>query len=194
MKPLILGSLSPRRRELMGQFKIPLTLAAPTFIEEDVPFDGDPAGYVKTLAKGKAESLHQTHPDAIILTADTAVYFDGKIYNKPADFAEAVHFLSTFSGNWISVFTGVAVWVNNECFYDVQESRLLFNDLSKEQIEHFLHAIHWQDKAGGFTIQGFGSLIINRIDGCSNNITGLPINLVQKLLLKAGIDLWDYLK
>lgn len=178
----------------MGQFKLPLTLAAPSFIEEDVPFEGDPAAYVVTLAKGKAESLHRSHPDGIILTADTAVYYEGKIYNKPADFAEAVSFLSTFSGHWVSVFTGVAVWTDNHCYSDFMESKLLFNELSKEQIERFLNAIHWQDKAGGFTIQGFGTLIIKQVDGCSNNITGLPINLVQKLLLNAGIDLWDYLK
>lgn len=177
----------------MSHFRIPLTFAAPPFIEEAVPFEGDPGAYVMTLAKGKAESLHHSHPNGIILTADTAVYFKGKIYNKPVDLEEAISFLTDFSNNWVSVFTGVAVWNNNTCYSDYQESQLLFNPLSKKQIESFLNAIHWQDKAGGFTIQGLGTMIIKEIHGCCNNITGLPMNLVQKLLLKAGIDLWDHL-
>lgn len=193
MKQLILGSLSPRRRELMSHYKIPLTLAAPPFIEEEIPFEGDPGAYVVKLAKGKAESLHRSHPDGVILTADTAVFYDGKIYNKPATFEEAKSFLKTFSGHWVSVFTGVAVWNNHHIYAHFEESKLLFNQLSDKQIESFLKAIHWHDKAGGFTIQGFGALIIKQVDGCANNITGLPINLVHKLLLKAGIDLWDHL-
>jgi septum formation protein len=194
MPRLILGSQSPRRREILSFFSIPFEQATPPFIEEAVPFHGDPVEYATSLAKGKAESLHRQYPKAIILTADTVVYCNQKIYNKPCDFEEAVSFLSDYSGKWQSVFTGVSVRCDDAEYSGCEETKVLFNTLTTDQIHRFLNTISWQDKGGGYTIQGVGSLVVRKIDGCYYNVTGLPVNTVRELLLKAGIDLWHYIK
>lgn len=194
MTRLILGSQSIRRKEIMSQYSIPFTQATPPFVEEAVPFTGDPKEYVTTLSRGKAESLSHAYPNAILLTADTVVYCKGNVFNKPRDLDEAITFLSTFSGHWQSIFTGVTIRSGKEEYFDVEETRILFNELSQEQIRAFLSSIHWHDKAGGYTIQGIGNLLVRKIEGCYNNVTGLPVNTVRKLLLNVGIDLWHYVK
>lgn len=194
MQRLILGSQSPRRKEILNLFSIPFEQATPPFIEEAVPFLGNPVEYALEIARGKGKSLHHLYPQAIILTADTVVYCQGKIYNKPQNFEEAASFLSDYSGNWQSVFTAVSVISGEKEYSQCDETRVLFNSLTREQIHTFLNKISWHDKGGGYTIQGIGSLIIKRIDGCYYNVTGLPLNVVSELLLKVGIDLWRFIK
>ncbi len=194
MTRIILGSQSPRRKEIMSQFSLPFEQATPPFVEEAIAFNGDPIEYVTTLSRGKAESLHRTYPNAIILTADTVVYLESKVYNKPADYDEAVRFITEFSGKWQSVFTSVTVRHGHTTHSAVEETRILMNAVSLEQIHYFLDKITWKDKAGGFTIQGPGNLLVRKIEGCYNNVTGLPVNTVRDLLLRVGIDLWHYIK
>lgn len=193
MKRIILGSQSPRRKEILSQFSIPFDQATPPFVEESVSFQGDPVDYAITLSRGKGDSLCRLYPQAIILTADTVVYCAGRIYNKPQSFDEAVSFLSTFSGNWHSVFTAVTIREGQVEHSACEMTNVLFNDLNLEQIHRFLHSIAWQDKGGGYTIQGIGSLVVRKIEGCYYNVTGLPVNTVRKLFLKVGIDLWNYI-
>lgn len=194
MLPLILGSQSPRRREIMSFFTLPFVQVSPDFDEEAVPFHGDPEEYAKTLARGKAESLAHEHRKNLILTADTIVYCDGKLYGKPADENEAFRFLSVLKGRWHSVYTAVHLIHGSDRFDAIEETRVLFNDLSDKQIRSYHQSLNYKDKAGGYAIQGAGSLIVNRIDGCYYNVMGLPINAVRGLLLHAGIDLWNNLK
>jgi septum formation protein len=178
----------------MSLFSIPFEQATPPFVEEAIPFEGDPVHYALLLSRGKAESLHRQYPKAVLLTADTVVFCEGKIYNKPQSLEEAISFLKDFSGKWQSVFTGVTVRTEEQEFYACDETRVLFNPLTPEQVHRFLSHITWQDKGGGYTIQGVGSLVVRKIEGCYYNVTGLPVNIVRELLLKAGIDLWHYIK
>lgn len=190
MKRLILGSQSPRRKEILSYFGIPFEQVTPPFVEEAVPFRGDPAAYVLEISKGKAQSLSSIYPKAVILTADTAVFCNGKIYNKPESEEEACAFLSEFSGRWQSVFTGVTVRLGKEEHQGCEETRLLFNPLTQEQIRHFVAKKLWIGKAGGYTIQAAGSLLVKQIEGCYYNVTGLPVNMSYTLLSRVGIDLW----
>ena len=194
MTRIILGSQSPRRKEIMSHFSLPFEQVSPPFIEETIPFKGNPIEYVTTLCRGKAESLHRTYPTAIVLTADTVVYLEGKVYNKPGDYEEAVRFITEFAGKWQSVYTGVTVMQGHTMHTAVEETRILMNNVSPEQIHFLLDKISWKDKAGGFTIQGAGNLLVRKIEGCYNNVTGLPVNTVRELLLRVGIDLWHYIK
>lgn len=191
MTRLILGSQSPRRKEILGYFNIPFELASPPFVEEAVPFRGDPAAYVLEISKGKAESLSHLYPKAVIVTADTSVFCNGKIFNKPSDEKEAFEFLSELSGKWQSVFTGVTVKSGSHEYQGFEETRVLFNELTPEQIRHFVEGQLWVGKAGGYTIQSAGSLLVRQIDGCYYNVTGLPVNTLHRLLKKVGIDLWS---
>lgn len=191
---IILGSTSPRRREILSYFSLSFDQVTPRFDEASIPYDGDPATFVKKLAEGKALSLSQEHPDCLILSADTIVYQGGKIYGKPQNEQEAFRALKELQGGWHSVYSGVAVWRDGNFNSHFEETKVLFNALGDDQIKKYLEALHWADKAGGYAIQLAGSLIVKKIEGCYYNVMGLPINTVNDLLRKMGIDLWDYLQ
>ncbi len=190
---LILGSQSPRRKEILEFFSIPFTQAPPSFDEEAVPFNGDPEEYVRTLSQGKAQALLAKFPDSVILTADTVVFRNGKVYNKPKDKEEAFQNLVELAGQWHSVYTGVTILNQDKVVSQVEETRVLFNELTPQQIDHYLAQIPWADKAGGYAIQMSGGLIVKKIDGCYYNVKGLPINTVDQLLRHFGFALWEHL-
>jgi len=191
---IILGSQSPRRREIMGFFSLPFEQVPSHFDEESVAFSGDPAQYATLLSQKKAESLAQKYPTDVIVTADTVVFCNGKVYNKPQDEKEARQFLIDLGGVWHSVFTGVTVRKGTSVHSAAEETKLLFHKLSPEQIKKFHDHCYFLDKAGGYAIEKSGNLIVSQMEGCYYNVMGLPIKTVQKLLLKQNIDLWNYLK
>jgi septum formation protein len=191
---IILGSQSPRREEILSFFSIPFTKASSDFDEESIAFLGDPASYVKTIAQKKGEALSPSYPKKPILTADTTVFCEGKIYNKPRDRKEAFSFLSELQGKWHSVFTGMALIFEGSFFTEVEETRILFSPLSSEEINKYLDHVNFLDKAGSYAIQQGGSILVNRIEGCYYNVMGLPLNGLKTLLKKIDIDLWDHLK
>lgn len=194
MLQIILGSQSPRRKEIFNYFDLSFEQAKPPFDEESIPFQGDPENYVLELSKHKALSLHSLYPQAAIVTADTVVFCNGKVYNKPADYAEAFHFLTELTGKWHSVFTGVTLSYQGQFFQKTAETRVLFNPLTPEQIHTYLKLSQWEDKSGGYTIQKLGVLLVQRIEGCYYNVIGFPVNAVRDLFLQLGIDLWNYAK
>lgn len=195
MTPIILGSQSPRRREILSYFSLPFTVAKPDYDEEALPFEGDPVDYGAQLAIGKGAALLPLFPQAAILTADTLVFQEGVLFGKPRDRAEATAFLRQLAGKWHSVYTAVALHHAGTFKQQlVEETRVLFNTLSSEQIDRYLDAIPWHDKAGGYAIQLGGALLVRKIDGCFYNVMGLPINAVASLLATLGINLWHHLR
>ncbi len=191
---ILLGSQSPRRKEILEFFTLPFTQIHSDFDEDLVVFHGDPKKYAMDVARGKAEALAQLYPDDIILTADTIVYLDGKLFLKPKTMAEAHSMLRELSGKKHKVFTGVCVFSQNKEFIDVEESTVEFCELTDAEIDNYAKVFSPLDKAGGYAIQKSGSLIVKRIEGCYYNIMGLPLQKVRGLLIKAGIDLWDYFR
>lgn len=191
---LILGSQSPRRKEILNFFHLSFQQVSPSFDEDAVLFNGQPIEYVQILSKGKAESLSSQFPHAVILTADTIVFLEGKIFGKPIDESQALDFLTELSGRWHSVFTGLTVLFQGRYFHICEETRVLFNALTREQIQAYVSELHLFDKAGGYMIQGAGGLIVKRIEGCYYNVVGMPINALKTALNWAGIDLWKHLK
>lgn len=194
MTHLILGSQSPRRKEILSFFSYPFKTVTSNFDEDRVSFQGDPAAFVCEIATGKAKALALQYPQDIILTADTTVYREGKNYGKPQHAEEAFSALSELAGKWHSVFTGVTLIKEDQLWSAFEETRVLFNALTPEEIQHYHKKLHWSDKAGGYAIQMAGGLAIKKIDGCYYNAMGLPINTVRQLLLNVNIDLWDYLQ
>lgn len=191
---LILGSQSPRRAEIMGYFSLPFEQISSDFAEESIEFTGDPKSYVMKLSSSKAQTLAVKYKERPILTADTVVYKEGKIYNKPLNEAEAINMLNELSGQWHSVFTGVTLQLGEKHFSKVGETRVLFNALSHEEIEKYHKGLHLYDKAGSYQLQGAGGIIVKEVNGCYYNVVGLPINIVRELLKEIGIDLWNYIK
>jgi len=191
---LILGTQSPRRKEIFDFFSLPFEQKTSSFDEQSIPYSGNPEEFVLEISEGKAKDLAQTFPDCTILTADTIVVKDRKIYEKPTSREEANQFLSELTGNWHTVFTGVTLYHNKKFYNQAEESRVLMNPFNQNQIQTYLDSLKWSDKAGGYAIQGAGGIIIQRIEGCFYNIMGLPINTVSELMQKIGIHLWEYMK
>lgn len=191
---MILGSQSPRRKEILNFFSLPFTQIPSHFDEDQIQFQGDPASYAKELAESKARSLAMQYPEEVILCADTVVHLEGKIYNKPKDKAEALQFLSELSGKWHEVYTAVCVVKGATLQSEAERTNILFNQIGKFEIEQYLTHFAYSDKAGGYAIQQGGGIIVSKIEGCYYNAMGLPINTLRKLLLFFGIDLWEHLK
>jgi len=194
MAELILGSSSPRRREILSTFSLPFVQASPPFDERSVAFTGDPIEYTRTIAEKKALSLAPSFPDERILCADTMVYMEGKCYGKPRTKEEAFQFLSAFAGKCHFVYTSVALLTTRGMASDTEKTAVWFEPLNAEQIRAYMAMVHSEDKAGGYAIQEGGSLIVSKIEGCYDNVMGLPLGVTQRLLKGAGIDLWHYLK
>jgi septum formation protein len=194
MLKLILGSQSPRRRDILNFFSIPFEQATPELDETQVLFQGDPVSFVCEVARRKSLCLQDRFPGKPILTADTIVFREGKLYMKPESLEEAFIMLSELAGKKHSVFTAVCTARDSERWVEAQQTAVSFHELTASQI----HAYHKQfnplDKAGSYAIQGGGAIIVKRIEGCYYNIMGLPIDTTRRLLSKVGIELWDYLK
>lgn len=191
---MILGSQSPRRKEILNFFNIPFTVHPSDFDEDMVPFEGDPAAYAMTLASKKGEALTKKFPTDVIICADTVVFCQGKIYNKPRDKAQAREFLSELSAEAHEVVTAVSISLGDKKFCEAETTKILFNKLSDEMIEQYISHFAFSDKAGGYAIQQGGGIIVSKIEGCYYNVMGLPLNTLSRLLLKFDIDLWKHLK
>lgn len=192
-QPLILGSESSQRREILSFFSLPFIQVPSHFDEASVHFLGDPHQYALSLARKKSEVLTQQFPESIVLTADTVVYFNEKIYNKPVDREHAHKMLRDLAGNWHSVITAVSIRSSQKSVSDYEESKILMRSLTDEQIDLYHRHCQFLDKAGGYAIQRAGSMIISRVEGCYYNVMGLPLGTTRQLLLDFGIDLWHHL-
>ncbi|MCH9626685.1 MAG: dTTP/UTP pyrophosphatase [Chlamydiales bacterium] len=190
---LILGSQSPRRQEILSFFACPFTQVSPPFDEALIPFENDPTAYTQTLSRGKALSLVERYPNAIILTADTCVWKEGKLFEKPADDKEALEMLHALNGARHTVYTAVTAKLGEKEETLCQQTHIQFHHLSTDQLELYHRAFTGTDMAGGYGIQKSGSVIVKWMEGCFYNVMGLPITATCEVLSAMGMDLWHYL-
>jgi septum formation protein len=189
---LILASTSPRRRELLQLFKLPFRVVSPGFDESSVPFEGDVERYVANVARGKALAVAKDHPEALVLAADSVVFRGNRVYGKPEDSESAVEMVHELSGGWHSVWTGVVMIREGRLEEAQEETRVEFNPVTREQIRAYHAVVPCLDKCGAYTIQGPGCLLVKRIEGCTTNVLGLPIQTLAQLAKRFGVDLWHY--
>ncbi len=192
MQSILLASSSLRRKALLERLKITFTQISPPFDEEKVPFEGNPSHYVETIARGKGEAVLALFPGELILSADTTVYCEGKIYNKPSNFLEAKKFYDELCGRTHEVWTAISIRNKNLSITKSQTTAVTLRALTKEQIEILLQRFPFSDKAGGYAIQECGSLLVASITGCYDNIVGLPLGLLADLLQEFEVDIWKY--
>ena len=192
--PIILGSSSPRRKEILDYFSLPYVQKNPLFEENHDETCSNPIEYVKTIAEEKAKSLAPDFPDHPIIGADTIVVCNHKLFVKPKDADQALIMLQELSGQWHQVFTAIAISYENKIYSSVEKADILFHNLTEEEIKTYHQHFFFLDKAAGYAIQKGGSIIVKRIEGCYYNIMGFPINSLKHLLMKIGVNLWDYLK
>ena len=185
---LILASGSPRRRELLGSIGIRFEVFTAD-IEEDNSSSGDPEKLVSLNARAKAEWVANRNPGRYILGADTTVFLDGQILNKPRDLAEARSMLARLSGRTHSVFTGLVLLHRNQGLEEVEVvfSGVRFRELDLAAIEAYLAVVNPLDKAGAYAIQESGEMIVAGYTGSLSNIIGLPLDETKAILARHSL-------
>lgn len=182
---IILGSNSPRRHELLTSLGFKF-LNKPINADESFPVDLLAEEIPLYLAEKKADAYEDELKDnEILITADTIVWCEGKVFNKPANFVEGKLMLETLSGKMHEVYTGVCLKSGNKqtTFYDV--SKVYFKKLKPEEIEYYLINFSPYDKAGGYGVQDWlGYIGIDKIEGSFYNVMGLPVKELFEELVK----------
>ncbi len=182
-EPLILASLSPRRRELLRLLAIRHEVMVPEVSEGDRGVDEPAERYVERLAGAKARWVPREVHGYAVLAADTVVCLDGMVLEKPVDEDHARQLLRMLSGRWHEVFTGVCLrrMGDGRTVAGYERSRVLFSRLSDAEIGRYVATGEPMDKAGAYGIQGFGGLLVQRIEGCYFNVMGLPLARLRRL-------------
>jgi septum formation protein len=193
----VLGSQSPRRREILGSLSIPL-LVLPADIVEDTEPSETPEAYLERIALGKLEAVAarlEVHPEraraAAVLVADTTVVIDGRILGKPGSVAEAAAMLTELTGRTHRVLTRYLISAPSaasrpSCSRTV-ESRVTLRAASKAEIERYAATGEGLDKAGAYAAQGIGTFLVERVDGSYSNVVGLPACEVVVDLRSCGL-------
>jgi septum formation protein len=194
MKQLILASQSSRRKQLLKALGVKFTVAQNSF-REMAHLNGSPQDHAIKNALGKARAVAAHHKNALIIGADTVVVFRKKVLEKPRDLDEAALFLNMLQGNTHTVYTGLAlIDVNkNKTVTDYEKTRVTMRALSEKEINSYLKLIKPLDKAGAYAIQGAGSIIIKKIDGCYYNVVGFPIARLEEMMHILGVSLFQFM-
>ncbi len=186
---VILASNSPRRRELFGYLGIPFKVISPGHSEEinHAKSFQEVRRVVKTNALNKARTVAPMFEDHLVISADTVVFSQGRLFPKPKDEKEAKEFLWLLSRTPHYVYTGVAFVMGDKEETIVEKTKVFMYPLSRKEIDHYFLREKPLDKAGGFGIQGFAGTFIYRIEGCFYNVVGLPLARVRLTLKQFGI-------
>ncbi len=199
MNEIYLASRSPRRLELLQQMGIAcktVLLREETNRQRDLdetPLASEnPFIYVERMAKMKAEigvlrAKQRALPSMPLLGADTIVVFNGTIFGKPSDPADARRMLKLLSGTQHEVLTAVAITDGTRMLHDTSISRVRFRDITDAEIAAYIATSEPLGKAGAYAIQGLGALFIERLEGSYSGVMGLPIFETSMLLSQFGI-------
>ena len=173
---LLLASNSPRRRELLAEAGFEFETWAPD-VSEKLDADLTLRELTAFNAVRKVMAAARKHPKKIVLAADTLVAIDDHILGKPAGLSEAVAMLQRLSGQTHEVCTSVFIChlLTGKSTGFSEISRVRFRRLSRAEIDRYLARINPLDKAGAYAAQGFGTEIIEKIDGSYTNVVGLPM-------------------
>ena len=183
---LILGSASPRRKELLAQLGIVPDAITPPDIDED-PKKGElPLPYCTRIARQKVLAVAAA-PDDLVLCADTTVALGRRILGKPADAGQAAAFLTALGGRRHQVITAVALRLGDKVWERQSVSAVKMKRLSDAELNAYLAGGEWQGKAGAYGIQGAAGAFIPWISGSFTGIVGLPVFLLGQLLKKFGV-------
>ncbi len=180
---IILGSGSPRRKELLSLLDVKFKTISLN-VNEDFPKELSKEKIVKYLCEKKslAYSLKQNE---ILITADTIVWVNNKVLNKPHNVTEAKSMLKALSGVMHSVYTGVCIRSINQKVIFSDCSKVYFQKLSTQEVDYYIKKYKPFDKAGSYGVQEWlGAIGIAKIQGSYFNVMGLPVHLVYQHLKK----------
>ncbi|MDI9472467.1 MAG: septum formation protein Maf [Tissierellia bacterium] len=187
-KKLVLASSSPRRKEIMSRIFSEVIIDPPKLPEKALTEVESPEEEVLALARDKAEEVALRHRDALVIGCDTCVRTE-QFLGKPRDRDEARRMLQELSGDHHTVIS--AVWVidtaTNESRHAIEKTKVFFDRISEQEMEDLLESGEYEGKAGAYAIQGLTGLFVRAIEGDYNNVMGLPMRTLYRLLKELGI-------
>ena len=184
---LILASASPRRREILDRLGLAYRVHAASVEEETA--DSKPEELTIRNARLKTEAVAAIFPESVVLGADTCVFLEGRLFNKPATREEAAFMLGRLSGKTHHVVTGLCLaWKSRgRQWTGSVRSAVTFRSLTWETVRAYLEAVDPTDKAGGYGIQEQGEMLVASHRGSYTNIVGLPLEETAAALASFGI-------
>lgn len=189
----ILASGSPRRREILLDMGYLFAVLSPSIEELDgltAEFD-TPEAFVLENARIKGNAVAAHSPDALVLSADTTVAFEGEVLNKPIDMDDAHRMIRRLAGKTHTVYTGFQLIheLSDYCVEEVVASDVTFKSLSDADIEAYFKIVDPLDKAGAYGIQDGRELLIASLEGSFTNVMGLPREALGKQI--ANFESWS---
>lgn len=181
---IVLASASPRRKMLLHQLDIPFDTTV-SQIDETIQSDVSAEEFARRLALEKAQAVACSLNDTLIIGADTIVVDEGGILGKPQHEQEAFQMLQRLSGKVHRVITGVAVistYSPQNVLVNHETTQVKIAALSDQDIHRYIRTGEPLDKAGAYAIQGKGAMFVEWIHGCYNNVVGLPLFLLMRML------------
>jgi len=203
-KKLILASASPRRKKVLELLKLDFEVIKPGDFKEEQFKDPYRTVVYNSIAKArkvydcliKQESggERSSYPGGFLIAGfDTIIYINRRILGKPSSIEEAKDFLKVLSGKTHMAISGVCIMdsVSGKYVYDTETTRVKFRKLAVVEIEKYVSKEDVTDKAGAYDISGYGSLLVEKINGCFFNIAGFPVYRFVDLLGKSGFNVID---
>jgi len=172
---LTLASGSPQRSEILRKLGLEFEVLV-SGVEE--LSGGDPEFEVLENARRKARAVGG---DGIVIACDTDVVLDGKALGKPTDAAESRRYLDLMSGRPHEVLSGLVVLVDGAERSGLDQTTVVFRELSEAEKERYVAFGEWQGRSGGYAIQTLGSTLVERVEGSVSNVVGLPVGLLFEL-------------
>lgn len=185
MENIILASSSPRRKEILEKYNLHPTIIKSNIIEKS--YSGEkPSQIAMSLSFQKSYNVSMLYQEQIVIGADTIVVYENEILGKPKDKDDAFRILKLLNGKYHSVITGISIVQNstNIKIVDYETTKVKFRELSHNKLKDYINTNEPMDKAGAYGIQGYGALLVEKIDGCYLNVVGLPLVKLDFLLNK----------
>ncbi len=189
---IILGSSSPRRKELLSKIVKNFEIIPSKFDEDLVKQEqNEPAKLVEVLSKLKGEEIYSRlnlKQDFIIISSDTMVFLNNQLLGKPKDKEESFKMLKSLQGNKHTVYTGLFVLVNKngkkEKIITHSKTDVYFKKITDEKIIEYINSENTLDKAGAYAVQGKAKEFVEKIEGNIETVIGLDIEKLEKILRK----------
>ncbi len=193
MRRIILASASPRRKELLKQLIGDNFLVYPSSYEEPLHPCMKPEELLLKHSIEKARDVAKHFDSGIVISADTSVFYNGKVLGKPGSPENAEKMLEKLSGRKILVITGLTV-LDLDSEQEISESEstnVWMAKINKEQISAYVRTGEPLDKAGAFAAQGKGAVLVEKIEGDFFNVVGLPLFQLGRILERLGVSVFE---
>ncbi|GCL40624.1 maf protein [Dolichospermum planctonicum] len=189
----VLASASVARRRLLQTVGIDPIICPSDFDESQIQLN-EPGELVQTLAQSKAETVVSQFPSALVMGCDSVLAINGKIHGKPADDQEAIARWQVMQGNFGDLYTGHVLidTAQNRHLVNCQVTRVYFAKMSDRAIQAYVKTGEPLKCAGAFALEGYGSLFVEKIEGCHSNVIGLSLPLLREMIGELGYEVTDF--